>query len=86
MLTERKFFGAYYHSLVCHSQDQYRLFSGRSINTEKEEATFHHLKTSTNLTSNHKPRHVIRIQERNRMNEHSNRKESELHTLYKPIK
>ena len=35
------------------------MFSGRSANTEKEEATFNTLKTFTNLTSNHHPQNVI---------------------------
>ena len=39
-LTERKMFGIYYHSLIRHSGEQYRLFSGRTTNTEKEEAMF----------------------------------------------
>ena len=51
--TERKIFGIYYHSLMRHSPEQYRLFSGHSSNIEKEEAQFNALKTFTNLTSNH---------------------------------
>ena len=35
------------------------MFSGRSANTEEEEATFNTLKTFTNLTSNHHPQNVI---------------------------
>ena len=58
-LTERKIFGAYYHSLIRHASQQYRLFCGRTINAEKEEATFYGLKTSANLTFNHQPDHVI---------------------------
>ena len=54
-ITERKFFGTYYHSLTRHAAEQYRLFSGRSTNTEKEEATFNKIKAYTNLTSNHHP-------------------------------
>ena len=92
-LQERKFFGAYYHSIVHHAPEQYRLFSGRSINTEKEEATFHHLKVSSNLTSNHHPDHVIsnamiRLQVRNKLNEHDaiTENDSHLNKLYLPIK
>ena len=58
-LTSRKLFGTYYHSLTKHASEQYRLFSGRCFNTEKEEATFNKLKISTNLTSNHHPDNVI---------------------------
>ena len=40
-LTNRKFFGSYYHSLIRHSSQQYQIISGRSM------------KIFTNLTSNH---------------------------------
>ena len=56
---ERKYFDLYYHSLIRHSCEQYQVLSGRSANTEKEEATFNTLKTFTNLTSNHHPQNVI---------------------------
>ena len=59
VMTECKFFGAYYHSLLCHAPDQLRIFLGRVINTEKEGATFNLLKTTANLTSNKKPDHVL---------------------------
>ena len=36
-LTSRKFFGSYYHSIIHHSPMQYRLFSGRTSNTEKKK-------------------------------------------------
>ena len=52
-LTSRKFFGSYYHSLMRHAPLQYRIISGRSVNTEKEEATFSTLKKFAKLTSNH---------------------------------
>ena len=42
-----------------HSAEQFRLYSGRSTNTEKEEATFNTLKTFTNLTSNHHTENII---------------------------
>ena len=58
-LTNHKFFGSYYHSLIRHSSQQYRIISGRSINTESEEATFNSLKTFTNLMLNHHSDHVI---------------------------
>ena len=57
--TERTFFGIYYRSLIRHSCEQYRVFSRRSANTEKEETTFNTLKTHTNLTSNHHPQNII---------------------------
>ena len=52
-MSERKFYGIYYHGLIRHSAEQYRLFSGRSSNTEKEATVFNTLKKFTNLTSNH---------------------------------
>ena len=54
-MTRRKFFGSYYHSLIKHSPEQYRILSGRLANTEKEEATFNFIKVVNNLTSNHHP-------------------------------
>ena len=92
--TERKFFGSYYHSLISHSPQQYRLFSGRSINAEKEEATFQHLKTSAKLTSNHHPANVIsnafiRGQSRNMLKEGEKLKENDasiIRKIYAPIK
>ena len=45
-------FGSYYHSLIIHAPQQYRLVSGR---TESEEAIFNAIKVATNLTSNHHP-------------------------------
>ena len=58
-LTNRKFFGSYYHTLIHHSAQQYQIISGRSINTKSEESTFNSLKTFTNLTSNHHSDHVV---------------------------
>ena len=45
--------------MIRHSPEQYRLFTGRSSNTEKEEAQFNAPKTFINLTSNHHPENVI---------------------------
>ena len=53
--AERKFYGIYYNSPIRHSCEQYRVFSGRSANTEKEEATSNTLRTLTNLTFNPHP-------------------------------
>ena len=39
--------------------EQYRIFSERFANTEKEEATFNFIKKATNLASNHYPANVI---------------------------
>ena len=52
-LTSRKLFGSYYHSLIIHAPQQYRLVSGRTSNTESEEATStHNLSIPTLATSN----------------------------------
>ncbi|XP_057299871.1 uncharacterized protein LOC130630393 [Hydractinia symbiolongicarpus] len=58
-LTKRKFFGVYYHSIIRHSGTQLRLVSGRTANTEKEEASFNPIKTVTKLTSNNHPENII---------------------------
>ena len=52
-LTARNFFGSYFHYFDCNSALQYRIVSGCTDNSEKEEATFNSLKTFTNITSNH---------------------------------
>ena len=92
--TERKYFGIYYHILIRHSPEQYRLFSGRSFNTEKEEAQFNAVKTFTNLASNHYPQNVIfnsiiRLQAKQVLNEGENdyhEKDLTFLKLYQPIK
>ena len=57
--TERKFYGKYYHAIISHVCDQYRIVDGRSSNTENEERCFNTLKTTSNNTSNHFPDHII---------------------------
>ena len=57
--TKQKFNGICHHSFIRHSPEQYWLFSGRSSNTEKEEAQFNALKTFTNLTFNHHSENVV---------------------------
>ena len=92
--TEQKFFGIYYHSLIRHSPEQHRLFSGRSSNTEKEEAQFNALKTFTNLTSNYHPENVIfnsiiRLQPKQVLNEGEcdyHEEDLTFLKLYQPIK
>ena len=58
-MSERIFYGIYFHSLIRHSAEQCCLFSGRSSYTDKEEAVFNSLKTFTKLTSNHHPDNMI---------------------------
>ena len=42
-----------------YSAEQFHLYSSRSTNTEKEEATFNTLKIFTKLTSNHHTENII---------------------------
>ena len=58
-LTQRRLFGQYYHSLVSHAPEQYRIISGRASNTEDEERIFNFFKTISASTSNHHPDNVI---------------------------
>ena len=89
--TSRKFFGVYYHSIVRHATDQYRLISGRTANAEKEEGMFSHLKTFTKLTSNNNPDQIITnalIRMQAKMYLEPKKKfntESEFTSIYKPI-
>ena len=91
--TARKFFGSYYHSIVKHSPFQYRLLSGRTSNTEKEESTFNSMKMFTNLASNHHSENIIvnalvRIQAKEKLDEgkaESNYKDTIFNKLYEPI-
>jgi hypothetical protein len=58
-LTKRKLYGQYYHALVCHAPQQYRIMSLSSSNAEDEERSFNFLKTISAQTSNHHPANVI---------------------------
>lgn len=90
-LTSWKFFGSYYHSLIKHAPEQYCLFSGRTSNTEKEEATFKSIKMFINLSSNHHPNNVlinalIRLQCNESLHNTQLKQESRLTNLYSEIK
>ena len=91
-LTSRKLFGVHYHSIVKHAPIQFRLFSGRTTNTEKEEAIFTAMKRDTNNSSNFHHGNVmkniiIRAEARSKI-ELTCRKSSQsyLYNLYSPIK
>ena len=58
-LTEQKLCGQYYHTLLTHAPQQYRIVNGLSSDMEREERLFNWLKTITNLTSNHHTDHII---------------------------
>ena len=59
VLSRRKFFGKYYHAIIAHASDQYRIINGRSSNTENEERCFNFIKTVSKGTSNHHPDNII---------------------------
>ena len=59
VLTPRKFFGVYYHCQMTHAREQYQIESGRSENSEREEALFTSMKIKTNQTSNHHHHTII---------------------------
>ena len=58
ILTTRKFYGRYWHSLTAHAAKQNRIISGKSANTEEEERHFNTLQGITKLT-NRRPGDVI---------------------------
>ena len=58
ILTRRKFYGRYWHSLTAHAAKQNRIISGRSTNTEEEERHFNSLQGITKLT-NRRPGDII---------------------------
>ena len=90
-MTNRKLFEVYYHSLIRHAPEQYRIIPGRTCNTEKEEATFSYIKKDTNNASNHHSDNVIsnafiRYQAHNFLtNNDVYNKESNNNKLYKNI-
>ena len=85
-------FGGYYHSIFKHAPIQFRLFSDRTANTEKEEAMFTAMKRDTSNSSNFHRNNVvkniiIRAQARSKI-EYTSRKsnQSYLYNIYMPIK
>ena len=84
-VTRRKFFGKYYHALVTHACDQYRILDGRTSNTEREERTFSFAKKiSDDVISNI----FIRAQVRESFLGSNNimRDEAQISKMYEPIK
>ena len=43
-MSVRKCFGKYYHAIISHASDQYRIVNGRSSNTKSDESYFHTIK------------------------------------------
>lgn len=58
ILTERKFYGRYWHSLTAHAAKQSRIVSLKSTNTEEEERHFNTSQGVTKLT-NRRPGDII---------------------------
>ena len=58
ILTNRKFYGRYWHSLTAHAAKQSRIISGKSAHTEEEERQFNTLQGVTALT-NRRPGDII---------------------------
>ena len=58
-LTSRKLYGKYYHSVIHHLPNQYRIVSGSSTNAENEERQFKFIGKTADDTSNHHPDNVI---------------------------
>ncbi|XP_078384061.1 uncharacterized protein LOC144666512 [Oculina patagonica] len=76
ILTERKFYGRYWHSLTAHAAKQSRIVSLKSTNTEEEERHFNTLQGVTKLT-NRRPGDIItpsliRLQAEQKLAESSN--------------
>ena len=92
-VTERKFFGKYYHAIVTHAYDQYRILDGRTSNTESEEHTFSFAKKISDDTSNHHPDNVIsnificaQVRESFLGSNNIIRDEAQISKMYEPIK
>ena len=58
-LTERKFYGSHFHSLVVHLPEIFRIISLRSILAEQEERSFGSLRKIALGTTNRKPGFVV---------------------------
>ena len=59
VLTYKKMFGIYYHSITCHAPLTSRLISLSSVDTEEEEREFSTINSISKSTSNGHPEHVI---------------------------
>ena len=59
VLTRRKLYGIYYHSITCHAPLTSRLISLSSVDTEEEEREFSTINSISKTTSNGHPEHII---------------------------
>ncbi|CAC5358496.1 unnamed protein product [Mytilus coruscus] len=58
-MTQRKFYGNHFHSIVTHLAETYRIMNTKSVLTEDEERSFGLLRRISETTSNRKPGDVI---------------------------
>ncbi|XP_070555061.1 uncharacterized protein [Ptychodera flava] len=58
-MTQRKFYGRYYHNVVVHLPEQYRIISLYSSNTESQERVFNAIRRITKSTSSKRPGEII---------------------------
>ena len=59
VLTAKICFGVYYHYLITHDREHYRVVSGYSRNFEREKVLFTRMKNNINQTSSHHPNDII---------------------------
>ena len=59
ILTKKKFYGRYLHSLVCHAPIQHRIVCSRSTNTEQQERHFNTFSSISLSTSSRRPGEII---------------------------
>ena len=59
VLTYRKLFGIYYHSITCHAPLTSRIISLSSVDTEEEGREFSTINSISKSTSNGHPEHII---------------------------
>lgn len=59
VLTRRKLYDIYYHSITCHAPFTSRLISLSSVDTEEEEREFSTINAISKTTSNGHPEHII---------------------------
>ena len=93
MLTAKICVGVYYHYLITHDREHYRIVSGYSGNFEREKVLFTRMKNNTNQTSSHHPNDIIfnisiRHQAKIKIDNFTivERKKSYIHNIYKVIK
>ncbi|CAC5415964.1 unnamed protein product [Mytilus coruscus] len=58
-MTQRKFYGSHFHSLVVHLPEIYRIINTKSILAEQEERTFGSLRRLAEGTTNRKPGCIV---------------------------